>query len=734
VLLSERFQATVLPAPAAPVRSRPGRLIEPDNLLIGREDDLAAVTGLLASPGGRLVTLTGAGGVGKSRLAIELARLLADDYPDGVWIVLLESLRDPALVLPAIATVLGAASAAHSEPLAALKQHLSDRRALLVLDNFEQVTAAALDLADLLRSCPGVKVLVTSRSPLFIRGEREHPVLPLAVPDPDAASADELRRSPAVRLFLNRAEAVGASVDLPDDDIRTIARICRRLDGLPLAIELAGSRARLLPPSQLLDRLQRRLPLLTGGLRDAPRRHRTLRAAIDWGHDLLEPDEQVALRRLAVFSGGWTLGAGEEVLTATGPLGTDALTLLESLMLKSFIIRSTIAGPEPRFAFLETFREYARERLEASGDLDAATEAHAAHFLAFAEHAAPETFGPDQATWLDALERDHGNLRQALQGFADRGDVERQLRLSAALGRFWWVHCHFREALNWLRLARERSDGVQDKVRVDVLSWLGIMAWGAGDIDLAEAAHMAALPAHRALGDQHAEHIDMLTLAGVAFVRGDLDTAERRWRELLRLAEARGYTDVQARTHNNLGVVARIRGDLGTARETLEHAIALHEPIDPQSTAVSKGNLAGVLLDLGDLPRARALGTETLRLARQFGDSRTVLEALDTLAAITSAEGRPAGAAWLFAVAEAARERSGIPRTSAEAPLYHRDVRRAREAAAQTGLTVAFDQAWRRGGMATLDDGVVVALGAADDLEIAIAGDVETGSAASTPS
>ena len=712
VLLSERFQAAVRPAPTASDHSRPGRLIEPDNPIIGREDDLAGVMGLLASPENRLVTLTGPAGVGKSRLAIELAGLLAGDYPDGVWIVLLESLRDPALVLPAIAKALGAPSAAHQEPLATLKGHLSDRRVLLVLDNFEQVPGAALDLADLLGSCPGVKALVTSRTPLLIRGEQDSMVLPLAIPDPNTAPVDQLQRSPAVRLFLIRADAVGAPTTLWDDDVRTIARICRQLDGLPLAIEFAASRARLLPPPQLLERLQHRLPLLTDGLRDAPQRHQTLRAAIDWGHDLLEPDEQVALRRLAVFTGGWTLGAGEQVLTATGPLGTDALTLLESLMLKSFIIRSALAGPEPRFAFLGTFREYARERLETSPDLEAATEAHVAHFLAFAEQAAPQTHGPDQATWLDALERDHDNLRHALHGLADRGDVDRQFRLTAALGRFWWVHCHFGEALNWLQQARERAAGVEDKVRIEVLSWLGIMAWAAGDVDLAEAAHAEALPAHRALVDHHGELMDMLTLGGVAFRRGDLDTAVGLWRELLPLAQDRGYIDLQARAHNNLAVVARLRGDLDTARASLEHAIALHRTIDPQSTAVSKGNLAGVLLDLGNLAGARELASETLRLARQFGDSRTALEAIETLAAITSAQGGPAGAAWLFAAAEAWRERLAIPRTKVEAPLYDRDVRRAREAAAEAGLTVAFDQAWREGGMVTLDDGVAVALGA----------------------
>lgn len=386
--------------------------------------------------------------------------------------------------------------------------------------------------------------------------------------------------------------------------------------------------------------------------------------------------------------------------------------MLESLLLASFVARSPVVGPEPRFALLGTIREYAAEKLAASPDLEASGDAHAAHFLAFAEQAAPETHGPGQAAWLDALQRDHGNLRQALRWFSDHGDVERQLRLSAALGRFWFVHRHLGEALTWLGQGRERSAGRQDALRAEVLSWLGILAFATGDADLAATAHGEALPVRRALGDHHGEHIELLTLGAVAFMRDDLGTAEERWWELVRLTGQRGDDDVRARAYRNLGYTVRMRGDLTAARGHLERSLELHKANrDPHSAVIAGLNLSGVLHDLGDEAGANDLIVDVVRRAPALGDQAIVAEALEIVAAVTAATGRPVDAAWLFGAAETPRQRLSPPRRPVKTALYDRDVRRARDAAVALGQGPAFDRAWGDGATVTLDEAAAVAIG-----------------------
>jgi predicted ATPase/class 3 adenylate cyclase len=387
--------------------------------LLGREREVGMARALLARPGARLVTLTGPGGVGKTRLGLQVAAEVADRFPDGVWLVPLAPLGDPALVGPTVARTLGLGEAAGQPLRDTLAAYLRDKRLLLLLDNVEHLLDAAPLLADLLAASPALAVLATSRAPLRLAGEREVAVPPLPLPAAGRPPArEELGECAAVRLFVDRAQAVRADFRLTDENAAAVAEICRRLDGLPLALALAAARARLFAPPALLARLARPLALLTGGARDLPARQQTLRATIDWSYGLLGAGEQRLFARLAVFAGGCTLEAAEAVCDGAGDLGADVLEGLEALVAQSLLRWEPGAGDEARVAMLETLREYAAERLAASGEAAAAGRAHAAHYLALAEAAERELAGPRQAAALARLEAEHDNLRAALAGSA----------------------------------------------------------------------------------------------------------------------------------------------------------------------------------------------------------------------------------------------------------------------------------------------------------------------------
>jgi predicted ATPase len=716
VLLTERFETYVDSAAPAPAADPRNVVLEPMNPLIGRETEVATVRAWLESGTARLITLSGPGGVGKSRLALELTKLVEDDFPGGVWTVLLEAVRDPALVLATIARTLQLRTGITDDPaevLQALVAHLSDRRVLLVLDNFEHVLAAAPDLARLIASCAGLHVLVTSRSSLRVRAERELMVAPLPVPVADAETSEQLEASAAVQLFLARAEAVNRRLPTDEATLRAVAEICRRLDGLPLAIELAAARVRLLPPQQLLQRLERSFAVLTGGTTDMPERHQTLRATIDWGYDLLDPAEQLALQRLAVFSGGWTLAAAEEVLTAPGELGADVLDVLDGLVTKSFVTAPAGSGPSPRFGMLQTVREYAQERLLASPDLEATVDAHVAYFLALAEHAAPQLYGPDQMTWFEALEEDHDNLLAALHRLEDRGDAERQLRLTVSLGRLWLVHSHLTEAKRWMARAMAYSAGRRDRLRADLLTWAGWLAlFVRGDTEAAEQISNEALAIRRELGDRHGEAVELLALGNVTVFRGDAPEAQRRYRETADLAEASGDTEVLGRAVGNLGVVARANGDLDEAERALRQGCELMRSLgDDHAVAQANLNLSGVLLDRGDLSEAEALAQAAVRQSQRVGDETNLVEALENLSAVWAEQGRLAAAAWLYGAAESKAQSVSLVRSALEAPLYERYVTRARERAAASGQAALFEALWTAGEAAPTRAVVAVALG-----------------------
>ncbi|MDP8924600.1 MAG: tetratricopeptide repeat protein, partial [Chloroflexota bacterium] len=492
--------------------------------LVGRGRDVEQIRAQFRS-GARILTLTGPGGVGKTRLAVQAAVEVAEEIGGVAAFVALAAVVDPSLVGPTIARTLGASERPGRSIAATLIEHLRDKDLVLILDNFEQVAPAAPLVGELLGAAPGLRVLVTSRALLRISGEHDYPVQPLALPVGAANSVgenavDDALRFGAVRLFVERARALKPDFALTDETAPIVVDVCRRLDGLPLAIELAAARVRLLPPRALLARLERRLPFLIAGPADLPARQRTLRGAIAWSYDLLDPEEQSLFRQLTVFAGGIGLDAAEAVCRVIVP-EVDVLEGLASLLDKSLLRTVEHPDDEPRYAMLDTIREYGLEQLEASGDLDDARRRHAAYYLALTEDAEARLTGPDQARWLDRLDLEHDNLRAALQWCTEH-DTGSGLRLAATLWRFWYVRAYFTEGRDWLaRLLPLPEARVRTATRALALNGAGNLAYNQGDYAAAEACHQESLEIRRELGDRRGIAGSLNNLGLIARDRGD---------------------------------------------------------------------------------------------------------------------------------------------------------------------------------------------------------------------
>ena len=667
--------------------------------LVGRERDVAVVAALLRRDDVRLLTLIGPPGVGKTRLSLGAAERLLDLFADGVFFVALAPLTDPVQVAPVIAETLGVREEGGRSVDESVRGLLRARHMLLVLDNFEHVAAAAALVVDLLTACPRLTVLVTSRSPLHVRGEQTFAVSPLALPDPiHPPPVDALTQYSAIELFLQRARARATDFELTVANAPAVAEICRRLDGLPLAIELAASRIALLPPQALLARLERRLSLLIAGAHDLPERQRTLRTAIAWSYDLLDADERALFARLGIFVGGCTLEAAEAVCGTADDRQGAVLDGLASLMDKNLLRMEGAGYGEPRFGMLETIREYALERLEESGDEDESRCRHARYYLALAEAAEPELTGPTQGMWLERLEHDGDNLRTALRWARESREIDTGLRLAGALWRFWYARGYQREGRRWLEdllaMAATGRGGPSMTARAKALNAAGVLAYYQGDCARAIALHEESLALRRELADKQAIASSLHNLASNVALCGDHERAVELYEESLTLSRDLGNKLAIAATLSNLGDIAREQGAYGRATALSEESLALMRELgDTWGIALLLTNLGRLAREQRDYRRAASLYGESLALYRQLGDKSEVIACLQDVADLIYRQGQAEQAARLYGAVAAGRDANGHALSPVDQARFEHDV-----AALRTALgSDSFTGAWMEG-------------------------------------
>jgi predicted ATPase/transcriptional regulator with XRE-family HTH domain/uncharacterized protein HemY len=665
-----------------PTRLTLSRAPAPPTPLVGREREVATACALLRQPAARLLTLTGPGGVGKTRLAQAIASEIAGDFADGVAWVELAGLRDPMLVASAVARALGVRESGEAPLAELLARAVSERQVLLVVDNCEHVLPAMPLLRELLAASPRLAVLTTSRARLRLRGERELPVGPLAVPeaiDRGAPPLAGLAGVAAVRLFVERATEVVPGFTLTEQTAPAVCELCRRLEGLPLALELAAARVKLLPPQSLLTRLEQRLPLLTGGARDAPDRQRTMRDAIAWSYDLLTPSEQVLFRHLSVFAGGFTLAAAEAVAgrdreardRGDGDILEDLAALADQSLLRLGEQPGGGGEHEARFSLLEMVREFAFEQLLARSEAAAMQRAHAAYYLDLVEQAEPELTGPAQTEWLIRLEREHDNLRVALE-WANSQDppTAMGMRIAGSLWRFWWMHGHYHEGRSWLESALERGTG-DDAARSKALYGAGSLATEQGDYARAAVVLEAALEVARAGGDRSVAALALTDLGSIARQQGAYDRASQFHEEALALRRDIGDRRGIAVSLGNLGLASLYQGTYTRAERLLSEAATAFRALGDQHSLITTiSNLAHAAVLHGDYPHARALVEESLAGYREMADHQGMADDLVTLGLAARGQGDAAHAASLFREAlEHARE---IGYRLGEATALHR--------------------------------------------------------------
>ena len=724
-------------ASTRPSESRPNNLPVQRTAFIGREHEATALRQLLSRADVQLVTLTGPGGIGKTRLALQIAAEAAAEFPGGVCFVPLSAVSDRAFIASTIAQALGVRETGNQSSQESLKEYVSglDQPMLLLLDNFEHLVSAAPVITQLLTTGPKLKVAVTSQAPLHVYGEHEFPVPPLALPDlKSIPPLEALSRLPAVALFVERAQAVKREFTLTKENAPAVAAICARLDGLPLAIELAAARIKLLPPSAMLVRLENRLNLLTGGARDLPTRQQTLRSTVDWSHGLLNAAEQTLFRRLSVFTGGCTLEGVEAVCDTRSDLGLDILDGMASMVDKSLAQQVEQVDAETRFLMLSTIREYALENLAESDDESATRRAHAAYYLVLAEEGAEDVVAHPE--WLDRFEIEHDNFRLALDYLIKTGEAEWGLRLGAALFRFWETREHFTEGRDGIaRILALEGTAAHPKLRARLLFAAAVLAGGQGDYSSARQLLEESLDTCLELGDKRGVAVALNALAVNARDRGEFDVAALLfgrcvaiWRDLgdsagiaralsnlanvaklqgeyarasslydecLTMFRKAGDGAGVAWTLNYQGDVAREKTDLVAARSFCEQSLAAFRDLrDGWGIASALSDLASLSCDQGNDAEARRLYGESIRMFQELGHKRGIARALECLAASAAAQSNAEQSLHLAGAAAALRQRLGAPLTPTEQPRLEKALEFARRTLGNAAGLTAWMEGW----------------------------------------
>jgi predicted ATPase/DNA-binding XRE family transcriptional regulator len=670
-------KATVTPPSTLPTSLTP---------LLGREREMEELEGLLRRASGRVLTLTGPGGIGKTRLGIEAAHKAQSHFPDGVIFVGLAPLSDAALVVPTIAQSLGLREIEGRSAREALYSFLKHKRLLLVLDNLEHLLEVVPEVISVIDASPDLRVLATSRAPLRVRGEQEYPVGPLGVPDPQRTPLlREVAGAAAVELFVERARAASPSFELTEANSAAVAAICWRLDGLPLALELAAARARFLGPTALLSRLDRALEAKGGAARDLPERQRTMRSTLNWSHDLLHVPEKELFRRLSVFAGGWTLEAAEalgEVEGEEGGLEADEiLSLLGNLVEQSLVVAQAEADGSVRYGMLEPVRQYALEKLEQSAEEQQVRRLHALWCTWFAEEAAKELAGPDQGKWFDRLETEHDNLRAALSWSLEGNEPETGLRLAAALWRMWNARGYMQEGRGWLEKALSSADGRPSPERARALNGAGAIAYQQGDLHSAKELFEKSIEMGRDLGDKGLVSRATGNLANFMLGVNEFTRARELFEQCLAMDRE---LDDKSRIAYSLGGLADVyysMGDIPKGVEYYEQSLALHRELDDRrSIGLTLNNLGELAQLQGELEKAEDLYKQSMAVVREIDDRWLTVHVLMTMGSLSALQGHQERAVRLLAAVDALRREIGFEFQAHTLADYERAVQHARKA------------------------------------------------------